>query len=274
MLRIALIQQPASRDREANIAKAVQSFKEAACQGARLIAFAELAFDWFYPQKPAGPDVASLAEPIPGPTTDRFAALAKEHGVVAVLNLFERDGHRCYDCSPVIDADGTVLGKTRMVHVPDYSCFHEQSYYAPGDRGAPVFATQFGRVGICICYDRHFPEYLRALALNGADLVVVPQAGAVNEWPDGLFEAEMRVAAFQNGYFVALCNRVGPEECLTFAGESFVSAPDGTVVARAPAGKAHILYADLDLSATATSHARRYFLQDRRPALYPDWLGR
>jgi N-carbamoylputrescine amidase len=114
---------------------------------------------------------------------------------------------------------------------------------------------------------------MRALALAGAELVLVPQAGAVGEWPDGLYEAELRVAAFQNGYFVALCNRVGVEEHLTFAGESFVCAPDGQIIGRAPQGEDHILLADVDLTQTAESHGRRLFLRDRRPELYPSWLG-
>ena len=194
--------------------------------------------------------------------------------MVVVLNLFERHGERTFDSSPVIDADGALLGVTRMVHITEYACFHEQGYYAPGDTGAPVYATQAGRIGIAICYDRHYPEYMRALALAGADLVVVPQAGAVSEWPDGLYEAEMRVAAFQNGYFVALCNRVGREDRLEFAGESFICAPDGVVVARAGRGTEEILYADLDLASAATSHARQLFLRDRRPELYGAWLTR
>ncbi len=101
-----------------------------------------------------------------------------------------------------------------MIHITEYHCFHEQGYYAPGDTGAPVYDTAAGRIGVAICYDRHYPEYMRALALEGAELVIVPQAGSVGEWPAGLYEAEMQVAAFQNGYFTALCNRVGPEECL------------------------------------------------------------
>jgi N-carbamoylputrescine amidase len=114
---------------------------------------------------------------------------------------------------------------------------------------------------------------MRALALGGADLVVVPQAGALDEWPDGLYEGEMSVAAFQNGYFVALCNRVGHEECLTFSGESFVCAPDGTVVARAAKLEEAVLVVDIDLSAASTSHARRLFLRHRRPELYGTWLS-
>jgi N-carbamoylputrescine amidase len=192
--------------------------------------------------------------------------------MVIILNLYERDGARAYDCSPVIDADGRLLGRTRMVHITDYACFHEQGYYTPGDTGAPVYDTRAGRIGVAICYDRHYPEYMRALAVAGADLVAVPQAGAVGEWPEGLYEAELRVAAFQNGYYTALCNRVGVEECLTFAGESFVCAPNGQVIARAPAGEDTILYADVDLSSAERSHARRLFLRDRRPELYAEWV--
>jgi predicted amidohydrolase len=113
---------------------------------------------------------------------------------------------------------------------------------------------------------------MRALGVGGADLVVVPQAGSVGEWPEGLYEAEMQVAAFQNGYFTALCNRVGQEEKLTFGGESFVCGPDGRVIARAPAGADTILYADIDFTQNASSHARQLFLRHRRPELYASWI--
>ena len=193
--------------------------------------------------------------------------------MVLVLNLYEAAGERYYDTSPVIDADGRLLGRTRMIHITDYPCFHEQDYYDPGDTGAPVYDTAVGRIGVAICYDRHYPEYMRALALQGAQLVIIPQAGAVDEWPDGVYEAEVQTSAFQNGYFAALCNRVGKEEHLEFAGESFVCAPDGRVLSRAPRGEDAILYADLDLSEAAHSHAQQLFLRDRRPELYSDWLA-
>ena len=273
-MRIALIQQHAKHDREDNIRRGLDALETAAAAGAEMACFAELAFEPFYPQRPAVGDVGELAETVPGPVTEAFAARAAELGVVVVLNLFERAGDRCFDCSPVIDADGTLLGRARMVHITDYPCFHERGFYAPGDTGAPVFDTRVGRIGVAICYDRHFPEYMRALALGGAQLVVVPQAGAVDEWPDGLYEAELRVAAFQNGYFTALCNRVGAEECLEFAGESFVCGPDGRVLVRAPKSEDSILYADIDLDEVEESHARRLFLPDRRPELYAEWLGK
>ena len=271
-MKIALIQQHATHDKAANVARGLAAIDEAANNGAQLACFAELAFEWFYPQRPAGAGVRDLAEPVDGPTVRAFQQKARERGIVIVLNLFERDGERTYDSSPVIDADGALLGVTRMIHITEYPCFHEQGYYTPGDKGAPVFDTKAGRIGVSICYDRHFPEYMRALALNGADLVIVPQAGAVDEWPEGLYEGEMRVAAFHHGYFIALCNRVGKEDCLEFAGESFVCAPDGEVIARASKGRDAILYAEVDLPAAERSHARRLFLKHRRPELYRDWI--
>jgi N-carbamoylputrescine amidase len=273
-VKIALVQQQASHDKSDNIRRGLAAVDAAAQQGASLAVFAELAFERFHPERPADADPLRLAEPVPGPLTDAFAERARRHGMVIVLNLYEREGTRAYDCSPVIDADGRLLGRTRMVHITEYACFHEQGYYTPGDTGAPVYDTRAGRIGVAICYDRHYPEYMRALAVAGADLVVIPQAGAVGEWPEGLYEAELQVAAFQNGYYTALCNRVGEEDCLTFSGESFVCGPDGRVLARAPSMQDAILYADVDLTATSRSHAKRLFMRDRRPDLYAEWIGR
>jgi beta-ureidopropionase len=267
-VKIALVQQHATTNPEENRRRGQQAFLEAARAGARLVAFPELAFTPFFPQRPADSVRLSAAEPIPGPTTELFARLARETGVVAVLNLFERAGERTYDSSPVVDADGRLLGLTRMLHIMEGPGFHERGYYAPGDREDFVFSTAVGRIGVAICYDRHFPEYMRGLRLLGAELVVIPQAGSVGEWPEGLFEAEVRAAAFQNGYHAALVNRVGKEEVLEFAGESFVVGPDGAVIARAPRGADTILYADCDLGRNGQSHARRHFLGDRRPEIY------
>lgn len=271
-MKIALMQQHATRDKAANVARGLASLDAAARAGAQCACVAELAFEWFHPQRPAGADFRGLAEPLDGPTVTAFRHKARELGIVVVLNLFERDGDRTFDTSPVIDADGSLLGVTRMVHITEYACFHEQGYYTPGDSGAPVYHTKAGAIGVAICYDRHFPEYMRALAVAGADLVIVPQAGAVDEWPEGLYEAEMRVSAFQNGYYVALCNRVGTEDCLEFAGESFVCAPDGAVIARAARGTDEMLYAEIDRARCDESHARRLFLRHRRPELYADWV--
>ena len=276
-MRIALAQIVSTEDRSHNLERVLTAIDEAAEAGAELVAFAEVVLDRFFPQQTCKDlpfDAADLAEPVPGPMTDRIAAKAKEHGMVVVFNLYEVDDQgRFFDSSPVIDADGTVLGVTRMVHITDYEGFHEQDYYHPGDTGAPVYETRAGKVGVAICYDRHYPEYMRALALGGADLVVIPQAGCLGEWPEGLFEAEVRTAAFQNGYFAALCNRVGVEEKLTFAGESFVVDPDGRVVARGKRLEEDLVVADLDLTLCEQSSARRLFLRDRRPELYPGWVA-
>ena len=272
-MKIALVQQPATEDRAANRARGAAAVRAAAEQSADTICFSELGFDPFFPQVPATPQALELAETIPGPTTEIFCALAAELGVVIVLNLFERDGERTFDSSPVIDADGSILGVTRMVHITEYPCFHEEGYYAPGDRGAPVYETRKGPIGVAICYDRHFPEYMRALTLAGAKVIFIPQAGAVGEWPDGLYEAELRVAAFQNGVFTALCNRVGPEPKLVFAGESFVCDPAGQVIARAGEGTDETLTCELDLAQVESSHAHNQFLSDRRPELYAGWLS-
>lgn len=272
-MKTALIQQPCSSSRQENINRGLRTAEQAARNGAQVICFAELAFDPFYPQHPDPQDPMQGTEAIPGPITEAFSELAGRHGVVIVLNLFEWDGDRAFDSSPVIGTDGSLLGITRMVHITDYACFHERQYYHPGDRGAPVYDTPFGRIGVAICYDRHYPEYMRALALNGAEVVFIPQAGAVGEWPEGLYEAELRVTAFQNGYFTALCNRVGAEEKLTFAGESFVCTPRGKVIARAKQGTEEILYCTVDLEEIRQAPAHQLFLPDRRPELYGEWLA-
>lgn len=267
-MRIALVQHQPTGEFEHSLQYGVDALEAAAGAGADLVVYPELAFTPFYPQHPADGDALSRAESIPGPTTKAFQEAAARLGVAVVVNLFERDGDQTFDTSPVIDADGTLLGATRMMHITDYEGFYEQGYYAPGDTGAPVYDTAAGRIGVAICYDRHYPEYLRALALGGADLVVVPQAGVEGEWPEGLFEAELRVGAFQNGFFMALANRVGEEEVLTFDGGSFVADPFGQLVNQAPRGEEAILYADIDLARCDEAPARRLFLRDRRPDQY------
>lgn len=273
-MRVALIQQHAGPERERNVERALGAMGRAADEGADLVVFPELAVDRFFPRKERWEGAADLAEPVPGPTTRRVADRARALSLVTVFNLYEEDGDgRRFDSSPVFDADGRLLGVTRMVHITDFDGFHERRYYEPGDRGAPVYETAVGRVGVAICYDRHYPEYMRALGVAGADVVAVPQAGVVGEWPEGLYEAEIRVAAFQNGYWAALCNRVGAEGEMTFAGESFVVDPEGQVVARAEKLVDDLLVVDVDVERCGTSTARRLFWRDRRPELYRGWLA-
>mgnify|MGYP002154855103 CR=1 FL=1 len=268
LMKIALIQQQATKNCQENLKRGIESFRQAASSGAKLIAFAELAFCPFYPQRPAEPEYFEKAEAIPGPTTEKFQALARKYGVVVVLNIFERDKERTFDSSPVIDSDGKLLGVTRMIHIMEGPGFHERGYYTPGDKNNFVYQTKAGRIGVAICYDRHFPEYMRCLGLQGAEMVIVPQAGAVGEWTKGIFEAELQVAAFQNGYYAALVNRVGREEVVHFSGESFVVNPHGEIIAQAPQDKDYILYADCDFKEIGRSSAKKHFLLDRRPESY------
>ncbi len=273
-MRIALAQQSTVLDRERNLEKALNSMRRAKEGGADLIVFPELVLDRFFPQQEGNLWAREIAETIPGPTTEKVAALAGELSLVTVFNLYEVDAQgRYFDSSPVFDADGSLLGVSQMLHITDYHRFHERSHYHPGDPGARVFDTRAGKIGVAICYDRHYPEYMRALALGGAELVAVPQAGALGEWPKGMFEAELRTAAFQNGYFVALCNRVGKEEELLFAGESFVTDPEGQVLTRGKSLEEDLVLVDLNLDRCESSTARRMFLRDRRPEIYAEWFG-
>ena len=268
-MRIALIQQTASEDNESNIVKGLKNIDKAAEMGAELAVFAELAFTRFYPQYRANKNLSELAEPVPGPTTKRFMDKAKEHNMVIVINLFEIEKGHTYDSSPVIDSDGSLLGTTRMVHIADYECFYEKSYYEEGNHGAQVYNTAVGKVGVAICYDRHYPEFMRALGVKGAEVVVIPQAGTIGEWPEGLYEAELQVASFHNGYCCALANRVGKEDQMEFAGESVITNPEGRVIAQSPSGIDDILIHNLDLSEVEKSNARTMFFRDRRPDIYP-----
>ncbi len=267
-MRIGLAQQYLAANPEENIVQGLDTLRKAKEKGADLVAFPELAFWPFFPQAKRGDKPFQFQETIPGPTSDRFAALAKELGMVVVLNLFEEDAGKTYDSSPVIDSDGTIAGVARMLHIMDGPGFHERDYYDPGDRGALVCDTACGRVGVAICYDRHYPEYMRALALKGAQVVVVPQAGLVDEWTPGLYEAELQVAALQNGYFTALANRVGEDGELTFCGRSFATDPSGAILDQAPLGEEGILYADLNFDLLETCPAKKHFLADRRPEIY------
>lgn len=271
-MKIALIQQKAGPDKNHNLKKGLSAIGKAASEGAQVAVFAELAFEPFYPQHPAGLDKLELAESLDGPTMSKLCEAAAKNKMVIIPNFFEKEGSLTFDTSPTIDADGTILGITQMNHIPDYECFHERTYYTPGQHGAKVFNTAYGKIGVAICYDRHFPEYMRALGIAGAELVVTPQAGAEGEWTDGLYEAEMQIAAFQNGYFTALCNRVGREENLNFSGASFVCGPNGRLLAQAGKGTEEILFCDIDLSEVKNSHAKKLFFQDRRPDLYSHWF--
>ena len=268
-VRIALAQVAASPDRERNLEAGLQTMEKAAESGARLLIFPELSFQRFFPQQPGQDEPFRLAESIPGPTTERIARRAAELKLVTIVNLFEKAGGNAhYDASPVIDADGSLLGVVRMQHLAEEPGFHEQVYYTPGPAGPPrVFETAAGRIGVAICYDRHYASVMTGLALAGADLICVPQAGATTD-PLESYEIEMRAASFRHGYQVALVNRVGREEVLEFAGRSFLTGPDGEVISRGAAGEPDLVLGDFRPDDVRQARSRRPFLRDLRRDLF------
>jgi N-carbamoylputrescine amidase len=273
-ITVALAQVAASTDAAQNLEQGLELMATAARRGAGLIVFPELSFSRFFPQEPGQSAPFAAAETIPGPTTARIAAQAAALRLVTIINLFERAGPETfYDASPVIDADGTLCGIARMQHLAEEPGFHEQGYYTPGPAGPPaVFDTAVGRVGVAICYDRHYAAVMTGLALAGAEVVCIPQAGAVTD-PLDMYEVEMRAASFQHGFQVALANRVGSEAVSRFAGRSFLTGPDGEVLARGAAEQPDLVLGEVDAARVAAARRRRPYLRDVRRDLF-SLLGR
>ncbi len=269
-MKIACAQFQHLGDRAASLKKALTWVSRAADQGAEIIVFPELAFDFFFPQVRADSSYFDWAEPIPGPTTECFQSAAQQHRMVIVLNVFERAAPgRYYDASPVIDANGTLLGVSRMLHIAEEPGYNEKYYYWPGDSGWPVYETRAGRVGVAICYDRHFPEHFRALALGGAELVVVPTATSLSEQAfRDVWELEIQAAAVANQIFIAVANRAGVDGELRFFGESFVVGPTGRVIARAAADEEALLVTAVDPAEIEAARRHIPFLRDLRGDLY------
>lgn len=277
-MEIALVQEFLPDDPQDAFKQGLNTMKDAANAGAELVLFPALSFSPFYPRVPLEEreeDLLDLAEPIPGPTTESVADIAGEFGIVVLFNLLERDGDQTYNTTTVVDKDGTVLGSTRMMHVPDYDGFYDEEYYTPGDTGAPVYDTSAGRIGVANEYDRHYPEYLRALALQDADIVAIPEARrGGGEWSKDVHVLESQVGSFQNGFFTAMSNRVGREEDVLFDGRSLVTDPTSRIVAEAPSGNAIILMASIDLDKCSEAPARTHFLKDRRSDQYEEGAAR
>ncbi len=269
-MRVACAQFHHEGDRTASIQKATEWMRQAADQGAELIVFPELAFDFFFPQVRADAQYFEWSEPIPGPTTELFQTAAAEHGLVTVINLFERAAPgRYYDASPVIDADGKLLGTSRMLHIAEEPGYNEKFYYWPGDTGWPVYETRVGKLGVAICYDRHYPEHFRALTLQGAEIVVVPTATSMSEQAfKDVWEIEIQAAAVANQIYVAVANRAGIDGELQFFGESFVADPAGQIIARAGADDEELLVTDVDLGQIEQVRRHVPFLRDLRYDLY------
>jgi N-carbamoylputrescine amidase len=274
VVRVALTQTGWTGDKESMTALHEDFTRQAAAQGAQVICFQELFYGPYFGIT-QDPKYYEYAESVPGPTTERFARLAAELGIVIVLPVYEEDQPGVlYNTAAVIDADGTYLGKYRKHHIPHLPKFWEKFYFRPGNLGWPVFETAVGKIGVNICYDRHFPEGWRTLALNGAELVFNPNATAPGI-SNKLWEIEQPAAAIANGYFVAACNRVGAEtneygdEAVAFYGSSYVVGPDGNVVGEvASSTDAELIVRDVDLDQVRLVRERWQFFRDRRPDAY------
>jgi beta-ureidopropionase len=274
VVRAAITQVAWTGDKESMIDRHEQLARTAAFAGAQIIGFQELFYGPYFgivqDQK-----YYSYVESIPGPTVERFQAVAKELGMVIVLPIYEVENEgEYYNTAAVIDADGRLLGKYRKHHLPHLPQFWEKFYFRPGNVGYPVFETAVGRVGVYICYDRHFPEGWRELGLNNAQLVFNPSAtkpGLSNR----LWELEQPAAAAANQYFVAANNRIGIEteefgdDAVRFYGSSYFADPRGNFVGEiASTDTEEVVIRDLDFDEITKTRNDWQFYRDRRPDSY------
>ncbi len=247
--------------------------EQAAKEGVKILCFQEI-FNgpYFCPSQ----DVKwyGMAEEIPnGPTTKRMQELAKKHQMVIIVPIYEKEMSGVYyNTAAVIDADGTYLGKYRKNHIPQVAGFWEKFFFKPGNMGYPVFQTRYAKVGVYICYDRHFPEGARALGLNGAEIVFNPSA-TVAGLSQYLWELEQPAHAAANGYFIAAINRVGREQPWNigeFYGSSYFANPRGKIIAQGSPNENQLVTAELDLSMIDEVRNLWQFYRDRRPESYGD----
>jgi N-carbamoylputrescine amidase len=263
---------PTAKIKEAMIAKHVKMTEEAAAKGVQVLCYQELFYGPYFcaEQKTRWYE---LVEKIPdGPTTKLFCSLAKKHEMVIVLPIYEEDLTGVYyNTAAVIDADGTFLGKFRKMHIPHCDPgFWEKFYFRPGNLGYPVFNTRVGKVGVYICYDRHFPEGWRELGLAGAEIVFNPSA-TVAGLSEYLWKLEQPAAAANNIYYVGAINRPGWEEPWRigeFYGSSYFADPRGQIIAQAPRSTDALVVADLDLDKIREVRNTWQFYRDRRPDSY------
>lgn len=272
VVRAALVQAEWTGDKESMIKAHEQYARDAAADGAQVICFQELFYGPYFCQV-QDKKFYEYAESIPGPTTERFQAIAKELGMVMVLPMYEQEQPGfLYNTAAVLDADGSYLGKFRKQHLPHLPGFWEKFYFRPGNGGYPVFDTAVGKVGVYICYDRHFPEGWRALGLNGAQIVFNPSATS-RSLSQYLWEIEQPAAAVANEYYVGAINRVGVEDLgdNDFYGESYFVGPKGQYVGeKADTHKPEVVVRDLDLDLIEEVRNTWAFYRDRRPDAYDD----
>jgi N-carbamoylputrescine amidase len=284
--KVGLIQMKCSTEPGENLAKAEKKIKEAAQRGAQIVCLQEL-FRSQYFCREENADLFELAEPIPGPSSESLGKLAKKLGVVIVGSLFERRTAGVYhNTAVVIDAEGTLLGKYRKMHIPDDPLYYEKFYFTPGDLGFPNFDTKFGRIAVLVCWDQWYPEGARLASLGGASIIFYPTAigwHPSEKREQGAAQLDawrtiQRSHAIANGIYVAAVNRVGyegtKESGLEFWGSSFVADPFGRIVAEASTNKEEILVVECDPRRMDDTRRNWPFLRDRRIDAYSPILKR
>jgi N-carbamoylputrescine amidase len=276
MVRIAGVQFVGHADKETNVRTALGMIREAADRGARIICLPEL-FSTMYFCVETRREYFDWAEPIPGPTIDRVSAVARETGTVVIAPIFERapDG-RYFNAAAVLGPDGDVIGKYRKSSIPLMDTArsaeprgNEKFYFTPGDLGFPTFATPFARIGILICYDRHFPEAARVLGLGGAEIVFVPTA--TSRMTRYLWDLELRAHAVTNIYYVCGVNKVGVDvggSARDHHGASMIISPRGEILAQASDTASDMAVADVDLTVLPGIRELWGYYRDRRPEMY------
>ena len=288
-LKVALVQQSCSADRDDNITKSYAAIKRAAAQGAQLIALQELHCSVYFCQT-EDPELCNLAEPIPGPATEQFALLAKELGIVLVISLFEKRAPGLYhNTAVVLDSDGSIAGIYRKMHIPDDPGYYEKFYFTPGDLGFQPVKTSLGTLGVLVCWDQWYPESARMMALAGAEILIYPTAIGFD--PADTDEEQQRQKdawitiqrshAIANGLPVLAINRVGfepdPSEQTAgakFWGNSFIAGPQGEILCQAKEDEETELIWTLDLDQTETTRRIWPFLRDRRIDEYGELIKR
>jgi N-carbamoylputrescine amidase len=271
-VQVGLVQMSCTASKADNLAKAITKVRETAAGGAQIICLQEL-FTSLYFCDVEDHDNFSLAESIPGPSTDELAKVAAELGVVIIASLFEKRAQGLYhNTTAVLDADGSYLGKYRKMHIPDDPGFYEKFYFTPGDLGYKVFKTKFATIGVLICWDQWYPEAARITALMGAEILFYPTAigwaltqdEATNVEQYNAWQTIQRGHAIANGVHVIGINRVGEEAGVKFWGGSFISNPFGSLIYQASHDNEENIIHELDLNKTDYYRTHWPFLRDRR----------
>jgi N-carbamoylputrescine amidase len=275
-VKVGLVQMSCGENPAANLTKAIERVKAAAKKGAQIVCLQELFRSRYFCQSEDHRNF-KLAESIPGPSTEALGVLAREKEIVIVASLFERRSAGIYhNTAVVIDADGSLAGKYRKMHIPDDPLYYEKFYFTPGDLGFPSFQTRYAKIAVLVCWDQWFPEGARAAALSGAQILFYPTAigwipgepRAVAQNQRNAWEIIQRSHAVANGVYVASVNRVGREGKIKFWGHSFVAGPFGELVAHAGGEREEVLIAKCELQKIEETRQSWPFLRDRRIDAY------